>query len=110
MVDCVFCKIVKGELPATVVSETNDVIAIQNIKPVAKHHVLIIPKAHIAKFTDINLEHKEIVMQMVEVAQKLIAEKKTESGYKLIFNGGKYQAIPHLHWHLLGGELEDDNT
>lgn len=104
--DCVFCKIVKGEIPARKIRyEDNDVMAFDNITPVAKTHILIIPKKHILNFLDIKDDFD--FSKMVKATQKIILENKIKSGYKLMFNGGKYQEIPHLHWHLLAGDLKN---
>lgn len=109
MDDCIFCKIVKGELPTSGVTETKNIKAFNSNAPVAEHHVLIIPKEHISSFTDLEESHKDIFMEMAKVTQKIIADRKISGGYKLVINGGKYQAIKHMHWHLLGGKLEDES-
>jgi histidine triad (HIT) family protein len=107
MDDCIFCKIVKGDLPSSGVMETINIKAFDNNNPVAEHHVLIIPKEHIASFTDLEENHKDTFMEMAEVAQEIIKDRKISDGYKLVFNGGKYQTIKHIHWHLLGGKFND---
>ncbi len=107
-IDCVFCKIAKGGTPATVEAETDNVIAFVSVEPVAKIHILIIPKKHIAKFVNITDGDSKLVSEMVSVAQGLIKSKGIRVAYRLVFNGGKYQAVPHLHWHLLGGNSKGD--
>lgn len=109
MKDCIFCKIASHESPAKIELETEGVIAFGSIAPAAETHILIVPKEHISTFGDLEEKHKSILMEMAKVAQKLIEMKKIEKGYKLVFNGGKYQSIKHIHWHLLGGKLEDEN-
>lgn len=106
MLDCVFCKIVKGELPSTVEFESDNIIAFKSSDPVAETHILVCPKKHIANFLEIN--DSGTIFEMTKAVQILVKEKKLEGGYKLVFNGGKYQFIPHLHWHLLAGKLEDE--
>lgn len=106
MKDCIFCKIVGGSLPSEKVHETENVLVFKNINPVSSVHLLIVPKIHIPSFTDMNESHKDIVSEMFSVARKVISLGKISGGYKLVFNGGKYQAINHLHWHLLGGEMK----
>lgn len=106
MQDCIFCKIAKGEAPSTKEYEDEWIIAFKNIEPVSDIHILITPKNHISSFMD--LESKELWSNMLKVAQKLVRDRNIENAYKLVFNGGKYQAIPHLHWHLLGGEMKDE--
>lgn len=110
MADCIFCKIVAGDSPATVVAETENVIAFKSIDPAAKAHILIVPKKHISSFTDLSKDDKNLFFEMAETAQRLVFQNDAEGGYKLIFNGGKYQAINHLHWHLLAGNLQEDKT
>src|SRR5579859_7482406 len=104
MQNCIFCKITNHEAPASMELETDDIVAFPSISPAAAVHILIVPKAHIATFTDLEENHKDILMKMSKTAQKLIEMKKISSGYKLIFNGGRYQSVPHIHWHLLGGK------
>ncbi|HTK03341.1 MAG TPA: HIT domain-containing protein [Alphaproteobacteria bacterium] len=103
MENCIFCKIVKGELPSTKVYEDENVLAFENIKPAAETHILIIPKKHIITFMDLDGEMESLV----KASQKVVSDKQLGSGYKLVVNGGKYQTIPHFHLHLLAGELEE---
>lgn len=110
MTECIFCKITKKEAPAKVLAETSDVIAFESIRPVADHHVLIVPKKHINSFLDLEESHKDILIDMAKVAQEVIKKLGISGGYKLCFNGGKYQEVLHIHWHLLGGKLEDRDT
>lgn len=109
MDDCIFCKIAKGQAPAKIEMENSKIISFASISPAAEHHILIVPKIHIASFTDLGEKHKDIFMGMVKMAQDLIKAKKISSGYKLVFNGGKYQYVKHLHWHLLAGNLENED-
>lgn len=106
MNDCVFCKIVKGELPSKKNYEDKDVLIFENINPVAETHLLICPKKHIENFLSIKEDFD--IFPMIKATQKVISELKIEDAYKLVFNGGKYQSVPHLHWHLLAGELEEN--
>lgn len=102
--ECVFCKIIKGEIPSKNVYEDDETLGFLNINPVSETHILIVPKKHISSFMEI--ENGFDLSGMVKAAQKIIKDKKIEKGYRLIFNGGKYQAVPHLHLHLLAGNLE----
>lgn len=104
---CVFCKIIDGEVLSSIVFENDDVIVFENIEPVADTHVLICPKKHVESF--LKLSSDQTLDKMVEAAQKVIVDRKIEGGYKLIFNGGKYQSVPHIHWHLLAGDLEKND-
>lgn len=106
MSDCVFCKIVNGKLLSEKIVETTNVIAFYDRDPSAETHILIVPKKHIETFMDIKKEHMNILGQMLSVAQRLIEDKKIGKKYKLVINGGEYQYVPHLHWHLLGGEMK----
>lgn len=104
MENCVFCKIVGREVAAEIEYESGDVIAFQDKNPAAQIHILIVPKAHIGRFIDIKEEDKEVLGEMVTVAQKLIEDKHIEEKYRISFNGGSLQIVPHLHMHLLGGD------
>lgn len=102
MEDCIFCKIVKGEIPAKFVFKGEHIVAFLSIEPLATTHILIIPKQHIPTFMD--LGNDEIMKEMTNIAHKLIDENKLQNGYKMILNGGIYQRVKHIHWHLLGGD------
>jgi len=104
MEDCIFCKIIKGDLPSKKVVETTNVLAFYDRDPSADTHILVVPKKHIETFLDVKKEHMNILSQMLLVTQRLIKDKKIDKKYKLVINGGEYQFVPHLHWHLLGGE------
>lgn len=109
-IDCIFCKIARHEAPATIEAETQRAIAFRSIDPVAEHHILVVPKNHIAHFGDIAKEDKETIFEMVELVQKLVSDLDIGKGYKLIVNGGEYQVVPHLHWHVLSGFTEDKDA
>ena len=103
---CLFCKIVEGELPATILFEDNDIIAIRDIKPQAPTHLLIIPKRHIATINDLQLEDALLVGKMQLCAKKLAHDEGiSAAGYRLVFNvnAGGGQEVYHIHLHLLGG-------
>lgn len=106
--DCLFCKIISGEIPSKKVYEDDEVYAFYDIKPMAPVHVLIIPKQHIASsMNDINEENSAIVSRIYEVAAKLAKELGiSESGYRVVSNCGEDagQTVSHLHFHLLGGK------
>ncbi len=103
--DCVFCKIAKGEIPAKKAYEDDSVLAFYDLKPQAPVHILIIPKKHIGSAADITPKNSAIVAHIYEVAAKLAAEKHLTSGFRIVCNAGKDggQSVPHLHFHLLGG-------
>lgn len=101
--ECIFCKIVKKELPATYYFESKDVIAIKNIRPVTPIHILIMPSKHIEEMFKIDDQDKVIIGEMAQVLKQIIAEFKLENkGYRLVANGGGANEIKHLHWHLMG--------
>ncbi len=106
MKDCIFCKIAKGEIPTSFVFESENVVAFNDLNPVAPVHVLIIPKEHFESVNDLN-ESKMCLVQDMTLAAKSIAESLgiKEEGYRLIINNGKEagQEIGHLHMHLIGG-------
>ena len=106
MSDCIFCKIIAGEIPSTQVYTDALVTAFRDINPAAPIHVLIIPNQHIASVNDLQPEDENLAGHMVLVAQHIAAQEGIrESGYRLIINNGPDggQEVFHLHLHLLGG-------
>jgi histidine triad (HIT) family protein len=104
--DCLFCRIVCGEIPATIVYRNDHVVAFRDITPVASQHILIIPVKHIASLNDLAPED-EAVAGHILLAAGIVAEiiGIRESGYRLVFNTGRdaLQSVLHLHAHLIGG-------
>ncbi len=102
--DCVFCKIIRKELPSEILHESSDVVIIPDIRPSAPVHYLVIPKRHIASIEMMKKEEEALVGQMIYMAKEG-AKKLGLSGYKLVFNVGRDggQIIDHIHLHLLGG-------
>lgn len=98
--NCVFCKIVAGEIPSQKEYEDEEILVFPDIHPHAPTHLLIIPKEHITEFK--SLEDLGIWTKMSKVAQDLI-KKLNLSGYRLVNNGGEAVMVEHLHMHLLGG-------
>ena len=104
--DCVFCKIIKKEVPAEIVYEDEKIIVFKDIKPLAPLHLLIVPKKHIPSVDHFKAQDKELIGEIFLTAKKVAREQGVaNSGYKLVFNVGKGggQIINHLHLHLLGG-------
>ncbi|HAT1884151.1 TPA: histidine triad nucleotide-binding protein [Legionella pneumophila] len=104
--NCLFCKIVQGEIPATIVFEDKNIMAFRDIRPQAPTHLLIIPKRHIATINDVNDDDSELLANILIRAKKLArAEGLNEMGYRLVFNvnSGGGQEVYHIHLHLLGG-------
>lgn len=107
MEDCLFCKIVKGEIPSTNVFENEYVYAFKDINPVAPVHVLLIPKMHIESLNDVNEENLNYLTNiMISIKQVAKICGIYEKGYRVISNCGKDggQVVGHLHFHLLGGK------
>lgn len=106
MHDCLFCKIVLREIPATLEYEDQDVLAFQDIHPQAPLHILVIPKKHIDRVADLSETDIPIVGKMIFAAKRIIEKKKmTDKGYRLVFNSGVEagQSVFHVHLHLLSG-------
>jgi histidine triad (HIT) family protein len=104
MADCLFCKMVAGEIKPTIVYENDLILAFRDIKPQAPIHILIIPKRHIATLDD--LDDPELGSEMLLAVQRVARQEGIAvSGYRTVINcrddGG--QEVSHLHWHLLGG-------
>lgn len=104
--DCVFCKIVKGELPSIKVYEDDKIFAFHDIAPNAPVHVLVIPKEHIPSMNFVNQENSQTIAQIMVQIPKLAKELKVDqSGYRVVANCGSDSgmAVEHLHFHVLGG-------
>lgn len=103
--DCLFCKIIAGQIPAKKVYEDDKVFAFEDINPQAPTHVLIVPKRHIAGLKEATAEDSAILGYMQLLAAKLGREREIEDGYRTVFNVGPRsgQSVFHLHLHLLGG-------
>ena len=104
--DCIFCKIVAGEIPSTKVYEDESILAFRDINPEAPVHVLVIPKLHIASANDITEETSCIVAHIFECIPKIAKEEGLEGGYRIITNIGDDggQSVHHMHFHILGGK------
>jgi histidine triad (HIT) family protein len=104
--DCLFCRIVAGEIPADVVTSDDAVLAFRDINPKAPTHVLVIPREHIASAADLAEHHGDLLAAMFATANRVAAlDGRAESGYRLVFNVGpdSGQSVDHLHLHVLGG-------
>lgn len=104
---CVFCKIIKGEMPSKKVYEDDEILAFYDINPIAKVHVLVIPKMHIKSLQELKEENKDLLFHLFEKINevaKIVGVDKT--GFRVISNVGEDagQAVKHLHFHILGGE------
>lgn len=104
--DCLFCKIFRKELPASEVFRDDDIVAFNDIRPVAPTHVLVIPREHIPSVHGITDAQGPLLARMIEVANRIADDRKIDrEGYRLVFNKGPQagQSVYHLHLHLLGG-------
>ena len=102
--DCLFCRIIRGEIPATLVAQTPECVAFRDIDPQAPTHVVLVPRAHVPTLADV--KDPLIVGQMTRLATEIaITEGIAKSGYRVVVNTGDDggQTVHHLHMHLLGG-------
>jgi histidine triad (HIT) family protein len=106
MTECIFCRIVRGEVPAQVVHRDDAVTAFRDINPVAPVHVLLVPNEHLTAVGDAGPQHEALLGRLLRAAAAVAArEGLAERGYRLVTNAGPDagQLVPHLHFHLLGG-------
>jgi histidine triad (HIT) family protein len=107
MADCLFCRIVTGEIPATIVKRSEDAVAIRDVDPRAPTHVLVIPTRHLAAVRDANgPDDERLLGRLLRFAADVAAELGLDAGgYRVVTNTGKDagQSVDHLHFHLLGG-------
>ena len=109
MPDCLFCNIANNKINASIIYQNDSVIAFEDINPKAPHHILIIPRKHIATINDISEQDTELMGQLVQTAKKIAQQLNiADNGYRLVLNcnqdGG--QEIYHIHLHLLGGRQQ----
>ena len=102
---CVFCKIVRGEIPAQKIYDDAEVVAFHDIRPQAPVHLLLVPKAHIATLYDATAAHQSALGKMLAVAGRLAREAGATDGFRTIINNGRvgHQEVYHVHMHVLGG-------
>ena len=110
MEDCIFCKIVRGEIPANIVYESENVLAFDDVNPMAPVHVVVVPKPHVATLMDVS--DKDMMNDMISAVQEVAKIKGIDKrGFRTVINcnedGG--QVIFHLHAHILGGRKLDDD-
>ena len=103
--DCLFCKIVAGEIPSTKVYEDEQVLAFRDIAPMAPTHNLVIPKTHIGSVAEVTAENSAVVAHIFQVIPQIAAAEGLEKGYRVVSNCGPDagQTVQHLHFHILGG-------
>ena len=103
--DCLFCKIINGDIPSAKVYEDETVFAFRDIEPQAPVHILIVPKQHIKSAAEITRENSAVVAHIFEVAAKIADAEGLTDGYRIVNNCGDSagQTVKHLHFHLMGG-------
>ena len=106
MNDCLFCKIIDGEIPSAKVYEDENVYAFRDINPQAPGHVLVLPRKHICCADEIDASNSELVGKCFEAIAKIAKSEGLENGYRVVNNCGEDggQTVKHLHFHLLGGK------
>ncbi len=104
MTDCIFCKIINGEIPSKKVYEDEQVVAIEDINPKAPVHILILPKKHISSIAEMEKEDENLIGHMIYIGKK-VAQEAGLKGWKMLFNVEKEggQIVFHVHLHILGG-------
>ena len=104
--DCLFCKIVKGDIPSTKVYEDDKILAFRDIAPQAPTHILVIPKVHIPSVDGVTEDNSCIVAHIFSVIPKIAAAENLTGGYRVVSNCGADagQTVHHLHFHILGGK------
>ncbi len=106
MDNCLFCKIIKGEITSTKVYEDSEILAFRDINPQAPTHILVIPKQHIGSVSEINENNSAIVSHIFVKIAEIAAKENLTNGYRVVSNVGEDggQTVHHLHFHILGGE------
>lgn len=106
MDDCIFCKIIVGDIPSDILYRDDEVIAFRDVNPVAPTHILIVPVDHLVTTQDIPEDNTSLTCKMIQMANRLAKQEGiSENGYRLVINCGEQggQIVQHLHMHLIGG-------
>lgn len=106
MDDCLFCKIIKREIPSIKIYEDNEILAFRDINPLARVHVLVIPKKHISSLTELQHEDEAVIGKIYTVINMIAKQENIfDTGFRVVVNCGKDggQEVKHLHFHLIGG-------
>ena len=106
MSDCLFCKIIAGDIPSTKVYEDDKILAFRDIAPQAPTHVLVVPKAHLASTDDVTPENSDIIAHIFTIIPQIAKAEGLDNGYRVVTNCGpdSGQTVNHLHFHILGGK------
>jgi len=111
MDNCIFCKIIKGEIPSQKLYEDDEILAFRDVNPAAPIHILVIPKKHISMLTELKEEDEVVIGRIYTVVNKIAKQENfDEKGYRVIVNCGEDggQEVKHIHFHLLGGKRLGD--
>ena len=105
MSDCIFCKIIAGDIPSKKVYEDDEVVAFHDIRPIAPVHFMLVPKLHVASLTECNESHRDLLGRLLLLAPRLAKEQGLETGFRTMINtgAGGGQEVFHLHIHVFGG-------
>ena len=108
--DCLFCKIISGDIPSSKVYEDDMCFAFKDINPQTPVHILVIPKLHIASADGVNAENSKYIARIFEVIPHIAAEQGLKNGYRIVSNCGDdaCQSVKHLHFHIMGGTAMSD--
>lgn len=112
MEDCIFCKIVKGEIPSTKKYEDEEVLAFLDIEPEAPTHILIIPKKHVENLSKTSDTDKDLLGKVLLTAKKIADSENISQAFKLTTNNGQFagQVVMHMHFHLIGGWTKKEDV
>lgn len=104
--DCIFCSIIKGDIPSTKVYEDDTILAFKDIAPMAKVHIIVIPKEHICCADEITADNSNLVAHIFEKIPQIAKSAGITNGYRIVNNCGPDadQSVQHIHFHILGGE------
>ena len=107
MDNCIFCKIVRGDIPCRKVYDDDDLLAFHDIHPIAQVHIILIPKLHLASLIEANDSHTALLGKMLLLTSKLAKEQGLNNGFRTVINTGKGggQEVFHLHIHIIGGNI-----
>ena len=110
MSDCLFCKIISGEIPSAKVYEDENVFAFRDIAPQAPTHILVVPREHIESVADLNADNSALAARCLEAAAVIARQEGLKGGFRVVSNCGDDagQTVKHLHFHILGGERLGD--
>lgn len=105
MTDCIFCKIVQGDIPSNKLYEDDEIIAFHDIRPIAPVHFMLVPKTHVDSLADCSEQHQDLLGRMLLLGPKLARDQGLDGGFRTMINTGKGggQEVFHLHIHIFGG-------